>query len=86
MKNVFECLINNQTSFQVVDGDIDVSNAVSYTAYETKYNNEKYHILYDSQMNPLELPFEFLNYYLSDRSENTRHKAVQAIKLLLSID
>ncbi|KAF3301359.1 tyrosine-type recombinase/integrase [Carnobacterium sp. PL12RED10] len=86
MKNVFECSINNQTGFQMVDDDTGLSKEISYTAYEIRYNNRLYHILYDSRMNPMESPFEFLNFFLSDKSENTKRKAAQALKLLFSYE
>lgn len=34
MKNVFECSINNQTGFRMVDDDTGLSKEISYTAYE----------------------------------------------------
>lgn len=86
MKNVFECSINNQIGFQMVNGDTGVSKTISYTAHEIEYNNMQYHILYDSKMKPIESSFEFLNYYLSDRSENTKRKAAHALKLLFSYE
>jgi len=52
MKNVMECLINSQVGFQVVDDDTGENKVISYTSYEVKHNYAKYHILYDSIMEP----------------------------------
>lgn len=86
MISVYECLINNQVGFQVVDDDTGEIKVVSYTSYEVKNNYGKYHILYNSIMEPIETSFEFLNFHLSDRSENTKRKAAQALKVLFSYE
>ncbi|MCD8799117.1 tyrosine-type recombinase/integrase [Mammaliicoccus sciuri] len=86
MISVYECLINNQIGFQVMDDDTGEIKVISYTSYEVKNNYGKYHILYNSIMEPIETSFEFLNFHLSDRSENTKRKAAQALKLLLSYE
>ncbi|HFU4497761.1 TPA: hypothetical protein ACGPAS_001790 [Streptococcus suis] len=70
----------------MVDDDTGLSKEIRNTAYEILYNNILYHILYDSKMSPMESPFEFLNLFLSDRSENTKRKAAQALKLLFSYE
>lgn len=38
MISVYECLINNQVGFQVVDDDTGEIKVVSYTSYEVKNN------------------------------------------------
>ena len=86
MISVYECSINSQIGFQVVDDATGENKVISYTSYEVKHNYAKYHILYNSIMEPIDTSFEFLNFNLSDRSENTKRKAAQALKLLLSYE
>src|SRR5699024_187240 len=86
MISVYECSINSQIGFQVVDDATGENKVISYTSYEVKHNYGKYYILYNSIMEPIETSFEFLNFYLSDRSENTKRKAAQALKVLFSYE
>lgn len=48
MISVYECSINNQMVFQVVDDYTGENKVIICTSYEVKYNYAKYHILYDS--------------------------------------
>lgn len=87
MINVVEKTINNQIGYEVIDKNVANTKLISYTVHTVKYKDDyDYFIIYNNEMEIVPDIFEFLNFHLSDKTYNTRYKAAQALKLLLSYE
>lgn len=86
MINIVEQTLNNQIGFQIIDDTTEEVRTISYTIHQTEYNGREYFVIYDAEMKPTEASFDFINFYLSDRSQHTQFKAAQALKLLYAYE
>ncbi len=59
---------------------------ISSKAVSVTKNNRVYYLIYDSKMKVRSSAFEFVNNALSDKSENTRIKANEALKFLFCFE
>ena len=69
-------ILDNKKSF--------CTNEIYYRSVIRNKDGVTYMILYDTHMNPISDVFEFLNFYCSSQSINTRIKSLQALKFLYS--
>lgn len=71
----------------IVDNDKVISNSdIKFHASTCLHNQQTYCLLYSPDMTPSEAVFGFLNFHMRTQSDNSKSKALYALKYLLSYE
>lgn len=83
---ITETIINRQIGYQILNDETNENTLISYTSHNLNVDGQTYLIMYNKGMEIIPDAFNFLNFHLSDKSYNTRHKSALALKLLYSYE
>ena len=88
MIKILEDKSDNRTLYNILveeDGKCISRTSVQYSSREVILD-QSYYYIYDSFMRPVEESFGFLNFFLKDKSPNTKLMYMNALKLLYSYE